>query len=99
MCYYFIIICLDLRIGNKTKDSRIITIQRRQRKGLLERGKKKKKEEIIETLRLKLSDLEGLDYPKHLHPKKQGEIMREKTFSLFIQTTKRGIKEIFKSIH
>ena len=43
MCYYFIIICLDLRIGNKTKDSRIITIQRGQRKGLLERGKKKKK--------------------------------------------------------
>lgn len=43
MCYYFIIICLDLRIGNKTKDSRIITIQRGQRKGLLERGKKKKR--------------------------------------------------------
>ena len=99
MCYYFIIICLDLRIGNKTKDSRIITIQRGQRKGLLERGKKKKKKEIIETLRLKLSDLEGLDYPKHLHPKKQGEIMREKTFSLSIQITKRGIKEIFESIH
>lgn len=97
MCYYFIIICLDLRIGNKTKDSRIITIQRGQRKGLLER--EKKKEEIIETLRLKLSDLEGLDYPKHLYPKKQGEIMREKTFSLSIQTTKRGIKEIFESIH
>ena len=97
MCYYFIIICLDLRIGNKTKDSRIITIQRGQRKGLLER--EKKKEEIIETLRLKLSDLEGLDYPKHLHPKKQGEIMREKTFSLSIQITKRGIKEIFESIH
>lgn len=98
MCYYFIIICLDLRIGNKTKDSRIITIQRGQRKGLLERGKKKK-EEIIETLRLKLSDLEGLDCPKHLYPKKQGEIMREKTFSLSIQITKRGIKEIFESIH
>lgn len=97
MCYYFIIICLDLRIGNKTKDSRIITIQRGQRKGLLER--EKKKEEIIETLRLKLSDLEGLDYPKHLYPKKQGEIMREKTFSLSIQITKRGIKEIFESIH